>query len=117
MTMDAQTLGLVSAVLTIFQKIGEGPIVISIVAIFLGPWACMAVIAIQQSKRFDAMKAMYESNVKLVEDYEGLARDQRDIITLNTAKWSEATESIRANQYCPAVRTEKKRVEVGINEH
>jgi Zn ribbon nucleic-acid-binding protein len=103
---------MVSALITIFAKIGTGPLITVVIVVFLGPWIFSLIHAWNQAKRFDTMKAMYENNVKLVECYEGLAKDQRDVITLNTAKWQETGDSVKANQYCPLLRVTKTRVEV-----
>ena len=57
------------------------------------------------------MKEMYKNNVKLVEDYGKLASVQNDVVTINTAKWSEAIDKINTNQYCPMARVKKERKE------
>ena len=111
--MDAQSaLSLASAVITILSKIGSAPVVLVLVVIVVGPWAFALVTSWHQAKRFDAMKTMYESNVKLVDCYENLAKGQAEMIGLNTAKWMEATDAINMNQYCPLIRLKKERVEV-----
>lgn len=57
-------------------------------------------------------RRMYESNVRLVEGYEGMARDLHDIVVLNVQKLTSMEKSILQNQYCPVVRVKKEHVEV-----
>ncbi len=58
------------------------------------------------------IRRMYESNVRLVEGYEGLASDLKDLIVMNTQQLTRLTDDITQNQYCPAVRVEKKSIKV-----
>lgn len=57
-------------------------------------------------------RKMYESNVKLVEGYESVAGDLKDIVVLNTRCLTQLSDEVRQNQYCPMVRVEKKSVTV-----
>jgi len=54
------------------------------------------------------LRRMYESNVRLVEAYEGVAKDLREVVIMNTQVITRMEEAIRDNQYCPMVRLEKK---------
>lgn len=54
-----------------------------------------------------AQRTMYENNVKLVEAYELLAKDLKDVIILNTQAFTRLDDGIRSNQFCPQVRLEK----------
>ena len=56
------------------------------------------------------IRRMYENNVKLVEGYEGLAIDLKDIVILNTQQMTQLSDEIRQNEYCPMRRVEKKQV-------
>ena len=53
-------------------------------------------------------RRMYENNVKLVESYEDLAKDLKDVVILNTQAMTRLNDDIRNNQYCPRVRLEKR---------
>lgn len=67
------------------------------------------------SQHYDFMKEiriMYESNVKLVEGYETLAGDLKEIIIMNTTNMVRLADEIRQNQFCPLQRFEKKKIEV-----
>lgn len=54
------------------------------------------------------IRRMYESNVKLVEGYEDLAQDLKDIVILNTRAMTQLSDDVRNNQYCPQVRLDKR---------
>lgn len=54
------------------------------------------------------IRRMYESNVRLVQAYESVARDLRDVVVLNTQTMTTLTNDIRSNQYCPKVRLNKQ---------
>lgn len=53
---------------------------------------------------------MYASNVKLVESYQGLAQDLKDVVIMNTQAMQRINDSVKTNQFCPHVRLEKKAV-------
>ena len=50
----------------------------------------------------------YEDNVLLVTHYEDLARDLKDVVTMNTQAMMQNYSAIKTNQYCPQVRLKKK---------
>lgn len=54
------------------------------------------------------IRNMYESNVRLVEHYEALARDLKDVVVMNTQAFTHLAGDIETNQYCPQVRLQKK---------
>jgi hypothetical protein len=53
-------------------------------------------------------RRMYKNNVKLVQGYESLARDLKDVVIMNTTAMQKMTDAINTNQFCPMVRLEKK---------
>lgn len=57
-------------------------------------------------------RRMYENNVKLVEGYQYLSGDLKDLIILSTQHLQKLTDQIAQNQYCPMQRVEKKTIEV-----
>lgn len=99
-----------AAIATLLKQAGSWPL-LGFLVIVVGPWIFSLLTSRMMEKRFDAMKAMYENNVKLVECYESLASAQNEVVTLNTAKWAEAIEKIDTNQFCPQHRTRKQRME------
>lgn len=109
--MTPETAHTLGAIATIVDKLGAMPIGTILIVIIFGPWIFSFLMSRVQEKRFDAMKDMYKSNVKLVESFNKLASGLNDVVTLNTAKWSEAIDKINANQYCPLARVKKIRME------
>jgi len=86
-----------------------------------GPWAAIFFLwwwNVRDQKKwedkFSAVKRMYENNVKLVEGYARLADDQQSMVIKNIEVLTKLADKIDQNQYCPMVRVEKKKVEVGI---
>ena len=55
-------------------------------------------------------RRMYEDNVRLVEQYESVAKDLKDLVVLNTQAVTRLSDDVNQNQYCPMQRVEKKRV-------
>jgi hypothetical protein len=53
------------------------------------------------------VRQMYEHNVLLVQNYQSLAGDLKDVVTLNTQQWTGTRDDIKGNQYCPMVRLKK----------
>jgi allophanate hydrolase subunit 1 len=53
-------------------------------------------------------RKMYENNVKLVQSYQALAQDLKDVVIMNTTAMQKMTDAINTNQFCPMVRLEKK---------
>jgi hypothetical protein len=62
----------------------------------------------QYGKDMEEIREMYESNVRLVERYEQVAGDLRDVVILNTQAMTRMNDDIRNNQYCPRVRINKR---------
>lgn len=54
------------------------------------------------------VRTMYENNVRLVDHYEDLARDLKDVVLMNTEAMTSLAKDVRGNQFCPMVRLEKK---------
>jgi hypothetical protein len=52
-------------------------------------------------------RRMYENNVELVKTSQGLARDLKDVVMINTQAWTQAADKIEGNQFCPMVRLKK----------
>ena len=53
------------------------------------------------------IRQMYESNVRLVNHYEDLAKDLKDVVMVNTQAMTALAKDIRGNQFCPMVRLKK----------
>jgi len=122
--MSPDQIALFTAVLAFLGKMGGWPIWIFVVLIVIGPWALA--LALAMGKRSDTaqyrdemaavlarykedmaeMRRMYESNVKLVEETQMLAKDLKDVVMVNTQTFSQLTDAIKHNQFCPIVRKE-----------
>lgn len=109
--MTPETVSAINAVCSLLEKIGSFPIAAIILFVFLGPWAFSIISGWRQQRQFDEMKRMYENNVTLAQGLEKLAEGQQEMISLNTAKWTEAIQKIDTNQFCPVHRTRKVRME------
>jgi len=70
------------------------------------------VIVYTQKRRFESAINMYKSNVKLVDAYEDLAKDLKEVVIMNTTAMTQLGSDINRNQYCPMVRVEKKQIGV-----
>ena len=101
----------ITALCHLVDKIGTWPIGSLLFFIIMGPWILSLIISRGQEKRFERVAEMYKNNAKLAESFDRLTKLQNDVITLNTSKWQEAIDGIRTNQFCPANRTTKTRME------
>ena len=54
------------------------------------------------------IRRMYEDNVTLVEAYQDLGGDLKDVVIMNTQAMQRMNGDIKSNQYCPKVRLEKR---------
>jgi hypothetical protein len=109
--MTPETVSAINAVCSLLDKIGTLPVGAIILIILVGPWVFSIVIGWRQQRQFDAMRLMYENNVTLTKSYVRLADGQQEMISLNSAKWTEAIQKIDTNQFCPVHRTKKVRME------
>lgn len=109
--MSPETIHAINAISSLLDKLGTLPIGTAILAVIVGPWVLSLALGYRQDKQFRDMKAMYESNVRLVEAQIKISDSLLDTVSLNTGKWTEAVEAIRTNQYCPVNRTRKTRME------
>lgn len=104
------TPGEISAIATVFQNIsnmGSWPVGMIIFCAVIGPWLAAFCLVYLQGKRFERVVRMYEDNVILVNNYSNLAKDLHDVVIMNTQAMTRLIDSIKTNQYCPAVRLEK----------
>ena len=106
--MTPGELSSIASILKIFSSVGGWPFGMVIFVIVIGPWITAFLLVHFQSRRFEKVVTMYESNVRLVEDYAGLAKDLHDVVIMNTQTITRLVDSIKTNQYCPAVRLEKQ---------
>lgn len=67
-------------------------------------------ILAQYKRDMDELRKMYENNVSLCRDFAEVARDLRDVLTLNIQRLTELADAVRQNQFCPLVRVDKQKV-------
>jgi 1,4-dihydroxy-2-naphthoate octaprenyltransferase len=113
--MTPGELSTVAAFVQIITSISGWPFGMIIFIIVIGPWIAAFLLVYFQSRRFEKVVTMYEKNVNLVEDYANLvedyaalAKDLHDVVIMNTQAMTQLVDSIKTNQYCPAIRLEKK---------
>lgn len=109
--MTPETVSAINAVCSLLDRLGSLPIGSIIVIILIGPWVFSIVAAWRQQTQFQEMKQMYENNAGLAKALERLAAGQQELVSLNTAKWTEAIGKIDTNQFCPVHRTRKVKME------
>lgn len=106
--MAPDQISAIASLLNALGGAGKWPLSIVIMFSVIGPWIAAFLLVYLQSRRFEKVVKMYEDNVTLVKDYSKLATDLHDVVIMNTQAMTQLIGSIRTNQYCPAVRLEKK---------
>jgi hypothetical protein len=69
----------------------------------------MAAVLAQYQQDMAEQREMYRSNASLCHDYESIASDLRDIVSLNIQKMTQVDEAIRQNLFCPVMRIRKEK--------
>lgn len=106
--MTPGELSTIASFVKIISSISGWPFGMIIFLIIIGPWISAFLLVYLQSRRFEKVVTMYKNNFKLVEDYAKLATDLHDVVIMNTQTMTRLVDSIKTNQYCPAIRLEKK---------
>lgn len=113
--MTAQEITILASLMEIVKSLSGWPFALLFLIIVIGPWIFAMLLMYSFRKRFndnnllsekrhEEVVRMYESNVKLVEQYENTSRDMKDVVMVNTQTFSTLTDAIRHNQFCPIVR-------------
>lgn len=105
--MSPDQISVVTTLLTLIGKLSGWPFAVLLFIYVIGPWLLAMLLSHFQGKRFESVVRMYENNVKLVEDYEALSKDLKEIIIMNTQAVTKLNDGIEQNQFCPMVRLEK----------
>lgn len=106
--MTPEQISALMSIASFVQTLSRWPFAMLFFLMVIGPWILALIIAEGYRRRFEKVVEMYESNVKLVEKYESVATDLKDVIIMNTQVTTELGEAIKTNQFCPMVRLEKK---------
>ena len=112
--MGPDQIAILTGILRVVNTMSGWPFGLVLFSVVVGPWILALMLGYSYRKRFDAVVDMYERNVRLVERYSEIATDLKDVIILNTQTMQALAGKIDTNQYCPAVRLEKKAVGVAI---
>lgn len=98
--MTPEQISALTAIAAIVSKVGTWPIGSIVAAIVFGPWFVMGLISRAMEKRHEAIVKMYEDNVKLVQGYEKVAKEQADTIRLSTGATTELTTFLKTRPTC-----------------
>jgi hypothetical protein len=105
--MSPQEISALASLIEMVNRISGWPFGLMLFLFLIGPWILSLLIAYLQRSRFEAVVNMYEKNVSLVEKYEKVASDLKDVIILHTQTTTTMINDIRTNQYCPMIRLRK----------
>ncbi len=101
--MTPDQIAALPAIAAIITQIGTWPIGGLLASVIFGPWIILAMTSRSMDKRHEAAMKMYESNVKLVENYETMASQQADTIRLSIAATTELTTYLKTRTPCHAL--------------
>jgi hypothetical protein len=101
--MTPDQVSALTAISAIISQVGTWPIGALASAIIFGPWIAMWFVSRTMEKRHEAALKMYETNVKLVENYSRMASEQADTIRLATAATVELTTWLKTRTPCHAL--------------
>ena len=105
--MTPGELSTIASFVKILSSVSGWPFGMIIFLVVIGPWISAFFLVYLQSRRFEKVVTMYKNNFKLVEDYSKLAVDLHDVVIMNTQTMTRLVDSIKTNQYCPAIRLQK----------
>lgn len=109
----------------VIKELGAWPTIIVLALFMLAPWLVMLWVSRSMEKKHAEAVKMYENNVLLVQDHADLVKAHAalvedydaatkrweritdtviSVVTLNTQAQTKLLDSIRSNDFCPAVR-------------
>lgn len=94
--MTPQQLAILGNLLSVLKLMSGWPFGLLIFMTVVGPWVMALVLAYAQKRRFESVVGMYEKNVSLVDDYETVAQDLKDVVILNTTTITRLVDRIDA---------------------
>lgn len=106
--MSPEQIGIITALAGLMEKASGWPFGVVLMMMIIGPWVLALFLDHSQTKRFEAVKDMYDNNVTLVENYQDISRDFKEMLIMNTQATQKMTDAIKTNQFCPMVRLEKQ---------
>ena len=96
--MSADQVAILTAVLKIVNTMSGWPFGLLFFAVVIGPWVLALMLGYSYRRRFESVVTMYERNVSLVEKYEKVAIDLKDVIILNTQTITTLIAEFRASK-------------------
>jgi hypothetical protein len=102
--MSPEQIAALTALIGVMERMANWPFASLFLVLVIGPYVIQLISNFQVRKALERQIAMYETNVVLVKNYERLADDQKDIITLNTQAWIGVRDAIDRNEFCPVIR-------------
>lgn len=104
--MSPEQVSVLTALFSVVKALSSWPFALFFFTLVIGPWVLSIMlawsdrkrqeVAEQESKdRFESVVRMYEDNVKVVEQYEKIASELKDIIIMNTSAQTTLAEVIR----------------------
>ena len=106
--MTPEQIGGLTALVGLMEKVSGWPVWFLILLAIVGPWIFMLILDRNNERRFLAQKQMYDDNVTLVENYQGISKDFKEMLIMNTQATQQMTDAIKTNQFCPMVRLDKR---------
>ena len=105
--MSPEQIAALTALVTIIERVGNWPFMSLLLVLVIGPWVLSLGMGYTDRKRLEQVVSMYEHNVHLVESYKEIAGDMKEVVTLNTQAWVGVEAAIRANEFCPVIRSRR----------
>ena len=106
--MTPDQIAALTALLGILERIAHWPLGMLLLIVVIGPWLLAVFLAVQYRNGLNEIRQMYKNNVHLVEGYERLCGDLKDVVILNAQSVANLNKSIEDNQFCPMVRLKKQ---------
>lgn len=82
--MAPDQIAVLSHLVALAKTLSSWPFGLVLFLFMIGPWVLAMLLSWAQSRRFEAVVKMYESNVRLVEQYERTTKDLKDVVLMNT---------------------------------
>ena len=96
--MDPNQIAALTSLMALAKMITSWPVISVLFLMIIGPWILSLSIAEGYRRRFESVVQMYEKNVRLVERYENLAADLKDVVLMNTQAMTHLADIIKAKE-------------------
>lgn len=82
--MGAEQVAILASLMSALEILSGWPCGVVIFMVVIGPWLLAMTLAYSHKKRFESVVRMYENNVDLVNRYEDVAKDLKEVVIMNT---------------------------------